>query len=154
MNANELLNSVQHAVGTLDLDPVKTRLMNGASGEGWSQAKADDIEQEYRRFLCLTRMYPDVELAPYEDVDTFWHYHILDTVKYAADCTRLFGYFLHHCPHAIANEDDDALRRIESGKRIGILYEASFGVADPAMRSGLAQASAPCICGSMGPGIR
>lgn len=154
MNANELLKSVQHAVEALDLDSIKTRLMNAASGEGWSREQADTAAQEYRRFLCLNKMYPDVELAPYEDVDMFWHYHILDTRKYAADCKLVFGYFLHHCPHAIANGEDDMQRRIESGKRIGILYEATFGSADPATHARMAQATAPCICASAGPGIR
>lgn len=149
MNANELLKSVSHAVEAIDLEAVKTRLMNAASGEGWSRDKADAVEREYRRFLCMSRMYPDVELAPYEDVDMFWHYHILDTRKYAADCMHAFGHFLHHCPQAETNDEEaDTQRRLDSGKRLAMLYEATFGEADPAIRAGTTQAVALCICNS------
>lgn len=153
MNANELLKSVQTAVETLDLNPIKTRLMNTASGEGWSHTRTDEAEQEYRRFLCLHKMYPDVALAPYEDVDMFWHYHILDTRKYAADCALVFGYFLHHCPHALLDDVDDTQRRIASGKLLEVLYEATFGAAVPAMGAGLPQATGPCLCGTTLPGF-
>lgn len=41
---------------------------------------------------------PD-HLVPTRDIDTVWHYHILDTHKYASDCKVVFGYFLHHNPN-------------------------------------------------------
>jgi hypothetical protein len=152
MNANELLKSVSNAVEAIDLAPIKARLTNVASGEGWSPDRADGVEREYRRFLCMSKMYPDAELAPYEDVDTFWHYHILDTMKYAADCHQAFGHFLHHCPRADARGDEaDVQRRSESGKRLGMLYEATFGEADPVARAGLSQAVGNCICSSQCP---
>lgn len=152
MNANELLKSVSNAVEALDLEAVKTRLMNAANGEGWDKEKAEGVEREYRRFLCMSKMYPDAELAPYEDVDMFWHYHILDTVKYAADCNQAFGHFLHHSPRADANGDEaDTQRRSESGKRMGMLYEATFGEADPGTRDGASQTVSLCICSSLSP---
>ena len=94
MNTNDLLKAVME----LDLEPIKMKLMHVASGEGWSLEKANAVEKEYRRFLCLTKMYPEEDTAPLVDVDTFWHYHILDTMKYAADCEQAFGYFVHHSP--------------------------------------------------------
>ena len=127
MNANDLLNAVMQ----LDLDPIKTKLMHGPSGEGWSLEKANAVEKEYRRFLCLMKLYPDEDTAPLVDVDTFWHYHILDTMKYAADCEKAFGYFLHHYPYVGMGDEDDQQFRLDSGDRMRELYEATFGDAYP-----------------------
>jgi hypothetical protein len=131
------------AVMELDLEPIKAKLMHAASGEGWSREKADAVEQEYRRFLCLMKMYPHEQTAPLVDVDTFWHYHILDTMKYAQDCERAFGYFLHHYPYVGMRGGDDAQVRIDSGERMRTLYEATFGEAYPAMQADSAFCAGP-----------
>ena len=125
MNTNDLLNAVMQ----LDLEPIKMKLMHVESGEGWSLDKANAVEKEYRRFLCLMKLYPEEDTAPLVDVDTFWHYHILDTMKYAADCEQAFGYFLHHYPYVGMRGEDDEQFRLDSGKRMGELYEATFGEA-------------------------
>ena len=123
MNTNDLFKAVMQ----LDLEPIKMKLMHAASGEGWSLEKANAVEKEYRRFLCLMKMYPDEDTAPLVDVDTFWHYHILDTMKYAADCEQAFGYFLHHYPYVGMHGEDDEQFRLDSGDRMRELYEATFG---------------------------
>lgn len=127
MNMNDLFDAVMQ----LDLSPIKAKLMHAESGEGWSSAKADATEKEYRRFLCLSKLYPDEATAPLEDVDTFWHYHILDTMKYAADCEKAFGYFLHHYPYVGLRGGDDEQFRLDSAQRMQTLYEATFGDAYP-----------------------
>jgi hypothetical protein len=101
--------------------------MHVESGEGWTQEKADTVEKEYRRFLCMMKLYPDEDIAPVMDVDIFWHYHILDTMKYAVDCEKVFGYFQHHYPYVGLRGGDDEQFRIESGERMRELYEATFG---------------------------
>ncbi|MCC2971864.1 glycine-rich domain-containing protein-like [Massilia sp. IC2-476] len=117
------------AFETLDLDPIKMKLMHVHSGEGWTALRADAVETEYRRFLFLMKKYPNAEASPTVDVDIFWHYHILDTLKYARDCEAVFGYFLHHYPYvgmgASANDDDHAA----GGERMRSIYEAEFGTA-------------------------
>ena len=123
MNTNDLFNAVMQ----LDLEPIKMKLMHVASGEGWSLEKANAVEKEYRRFLCMMKMYPEEDTAPLVDVDTFWHYHILDTVKYAADCEQAFGYFLHHYPYVGMRGEDDEQFRLDSGDRMRDLYETTFG---------------------------
>jgi hypothetical protein len=138
MNNNDLLNAVMQ----LDLDPIKTKLMHVASGEGWSQEKANAVEKEYRRFLCLMKMYPNEDTAPLVDVDTFWHYHILDTMKYAADCEQVFGYFLHHYPYVGMHGEDDEQFRLDSGDRMRELYEATFGETYPGAVAAAADAAA------------
>ena len=127
MNANNLFNAVMQ----LDLEPIKMKLMHVESGEGWSVGKANAVEKEYRRFLCLMKMYPRESIAPLVDVDTFWHYHILDTMKYAADCEQAFGYFVHHYPYVGLRGGDDEQFRVDSGDRMQCLYEATFGEAYP-----------------------
>lgn len=114
-------------IAELDLDPIKVKLMHKESGEAWSLEKANHVEFEYRRFLQLMKMYPGEQTAPLFDVDTFWHYHILDTMKYAADCEKVFGYFLHHFPYiGLRGEDDESAHR-QAGSRMQELYEATFG---------------------------
>ena len=122
-------NNVMNAIAKLDLEPVKTKLMHVASGEGWSRARVEAMDVEYRRFLYLAYAFPTESAAPSVDVDTFWHYHILDTVKYAADCASTFGYFLHHNPNVGLDSAPDAGDEERGGQRMREMYEHTFGVA-------------------------
>lgn len=134
------INNEIHIPG-LCLDMIKMKLMHRASGEGWSQERANAVEREYRRFLYLMKIFPAEETAPSVDVDTFWHYHILDTMQYAADCESLFGYFLHHFPYVGLRIEDNADTRGRAGERMRELYEQTFGA------SATAQAAFAC-CGA------
>ncbi|MGZ3184680.1 MAG: glycine-rich domain-containing protein-like [Telluria sp.] len=115
------------AIADLDLDPIKVKLMHDESGEGWSLEKATAVEAEYRRFLYLMKKFPEEQTAPLMDVDTFWHYHILDTMKYAVDCDKVFGYFLHHFPYIGLRGEEDVEAHHRVGERMKELYEATFG---------------------------
>ena len=140
MNMNDLFKAVMQ----LDFSSIKVKLMHVASGEGWSLEKADAVEKEYRRFLCLMTLYRDEPIAPLVDVDTFWHYHILDTMKYAADCEQAFGYFLHHYPYLGLHGEDDEQLRLDSAERMRTLYEATFVDAYPGSLPATADAAAYC----------
>jgi len=122
-----MIDNAFQAIVALDLDRIKLKLMHGTSGEGWSKGKATATETEYRRFLYLHSAFPDVGIVPTLDIDTFWHYHILDTRKYAADCERAFGHFLHHHPYLGLLDDDEPGIEIEAAKKTRELYEATFG---------------------------
>jgi hypothetical protein len=115
-------------IAALDLNPIKTKLMHKESGEGWSQGQANAVETEYRRFLYLMKAFPHVDTAPRVDVDTFWHYHILDTLKYARDCQQAFGYFVHHYPYLGLESDNGVELQQQAGERMRELYESTFGV--------------------------
>jgi hypothetical protein len=115
------------AIADLDLEPIKVKLMHEESGEGWTLQKANAVEFEYRRFLYLMKTFPHEQTAPLFDVDIFWHYHILDTMKYAADCDVVFGYFLHHFPYIGLRGEDDEAAHHRVGERMKELYEATFG---------------------------
>ncbi|QJD98917.1 hypothetical protein HH212_01765 [Massilia forsythiae] len=146
MSENIFFQTVFAAVMEIDLDRIKFKLMHAESGEGWSQKKTDSVEKEYRRFLCLMKMYPDEDTSPLMDIDTFWHYHILDTMKYALDCEKVFGYFLHHYPYVGLRSGNDIQFRVDSGERMRVLYEMTFGEAyiKPEVTDAATQAAAFC----------
>src|SRR5450830_833269 len=122
MNAQTL-----HAIAALDLAPIKVKLMHEESGEGWTLERANAVEFEYRRFLYLMKTYPHEQTAPLVDIDTFWHYHILDTMKYHADCDTVFGHYLHHFPYLGLRGEDDEAAHVRVGQRMKELYEDTFG---------------------------
>lgn len=133
-------------IAALDLDRIKTKLCHVESGEGWSRARADAAEVEYRRFLYLMKAFPAEQTVPSVEVDTFWHYHILDTMKYAADCAAAFGYFLHHDPAVGLAGDSEAPERFRRAARMDTLYRATFGQA--AFSASPAATGAKSYCGS------
>ena len=117
-------NNVLSTIAALNLEPIKNKLMDAEHGEGWSRAKVEAMDLEYRRFLHLMHTFPNEAASPTKAVDTFWHYHILDTQKYAADCDDVFGCFMHHDPYA--NEGNTSTG-VTGGDRMQELYEATFG---------------------------
>ena len=143
------------AIEALDLGRIIAKLCHVESGEGWSRARADAAVQEYRRFLYLMKAFPTAETVPSVEVDTVWHYHILDTMQYASDCATVFGYFLHHDPVVDLDGDSEAPERFRRAERMDALYAATFGNA-PASRAaggycGSAVAKA-AYCGRTGVG--
>jgi hypothetical protein len=115
----------------LDLDPIKIKLMDPDDGEGWSRDKAEAIDIEYRRFLELNLGQHELPIVPTKDVDTFWHYHILDTMKYAEDCNVVFGRFLHHFPYFGLRGEDDAQNLRKASTSTKLLYRQTFGDGTP-----------------------
>jgi len=126
-HATRPVEEVLAAIQALDLDCIKLKLMDKEEGMGWSREHADRIELEYRRFLALMVKFPGETIAPAKDVDQFWHGHILDTLKYAEDCERAFGYFLHHFPYFGMRGEEDAKNLAAAAERMHALYEREFG---------------------------
>lgn len=69
------------------------------SHQGWSRKDAEEVCRLYRNFLFLSAKYPDKRLPPSEDVDEFWHNHILDTQKYRLESEAIFGRYFDHYPY-------------------------------------------------------
>lgn len=137
------------AISALDLEAIKSKLMHRASGKGWSQQRADAVEFEYRRFLFLMKCFPVELIAPSVDVDKFWHQHILDTMKYAADCEHVFGYFLHHFPYLGMRGEQDETVRERAGARMRELRTQIFGAGtDQALSYCAASQTAYCAAGT------
>jgi len=110
----------------LELNSIRDALMEK---QGWSLERAEAARAEYVRFLTLLQRRPGFMLIPWpnregqDDLDQFWHQHILDTAKYAADCNALFGRMIHHNPHVVRGSGDER-DAIEKTQR---LYSRTFG---------------------------
>jgi len=92
-------DALKKAIDELNLDPIKIKIMDKEEGLGWTANQVDEAEKFYKRFLFLSAKYPKQPLVPTKHIDAFWHWHILDTQKYSADCISVFGVFLHHFPY-------------------------------------------------------
>ena len=117
------------AIQALDLESVKLRVMDAELGEGWTREYADSIEIAYKTYLTMLVKYPDdaEDIMLSEDVDEFWHTHILQTMKYADDCQNVFGNFLHHEPHVGEVTASDHEKRTAMADKTRCLYEREFG---------------------------
>lgn len=121
-------SSTISAVFNLDLEPIKFKLMDEESGLGWSLEKCDEVEKQYKKWLCLVDKYKDKRIAPSHYIDTFWHYHILDTKKYYADCNQALGYFLHHYPYAGMLNEQDKIDFDATWEETKFLFRKEFGI--------------------------
>jgi hypothetical protein len=115
----------------LDLTMIKLKLRDTEEGPGWSESLCSNTEDDYRKFLAMNRHYPNRDIVPNKMVDTFWHYHILDTQKYAIDCQEIFGYFLHHYPYFGMNGPQDKQNLIDAFDETQELYNFHFGKMQP-----------------------
>jgi hypothetical protein len=130
------------AIQVLDLESVKLRLMDPELGKNWSRAYAESIEAAYKRYLAMLVKYQDAaeDIMLSKDVDEFWHTHILQTIKYAEDCERVFGTFLHHNPHIGERTAADLEKRSVMAEKTRSLYEREFGNAENAKTAWLGDA--------------
>jgi len=95
-------------VDELDLEPVVFKLMHREDGEPvLDLPRADQDAALYRCFWKLCVLYPHTTIVPTRRIDRVWHTHILDTVRYRADCDRVFGRFMDHFPYAGLRGEDD-----------------------------------------------
>ena len=113
-------------IATISFEMIKIKLQDEEEGAGWSEEECAIAETEYIKFLALKRVYPALEIVPHKQIDIFWHFHILDTEKYAKDCDRIFGYFLHHYPFFGMNGDQDAQNLIDAFEETKVLYRYHF----------------------------
>jgi hypothetical protein len=123
-----LTQSVQvDDLAILDFTLLKLKLQDAEEGEGWTAAYADLVHAEYLKFLALTRAFPDRAIVPSGEVDTFWHYHILDTRAYVEDCEAVFGHFLHHFPYFGMRGEEDAADLRNAWNETNGIYRRHFG---------------------------
>jgi hypothetical protein len=127
----------------LDLTSVREAMVEK---HGWGVDRAREAQREYVRFLTLLQMKPGFMLIPWfdskgrDDLDQFWHQHILDTAKYAADCNTLFGQMIHHNPHVLKGSEQES----DAAEKTRRLYTRTFksgfygDLANPADYSGSA----------------
>ncbi len=116
------------AIDELDFSRIKAKLMHRGDGiEALPQIER--AEAGYRQFLRLAAKYPDAPIVPSEEVDEFWHMHILDTARYSADCERIFGYMIHHDPYSGLDGAEDEARHFALAAASDDLAAREFGSA-------------------------
>ena len=117
-------NEIKRRIEGIDLEPIKFKL---SKLEGYSIDEINVVEKWYRRFLFLAWRHPSSAVVVPEPIDAMWHHHILDTKKYADDCSRVFGDFLHHFPYFGLRGDEDARALRAAFKRTSALMDEEFG---------------------------
>src|SRR5712692_5985855 len=135
------------AIHALDLESVKTRMMDPELGEGWTREYAEGIEQGYRNYLTMLAKYQDhaEDILLSKDVDEFWHAHILHTMKYTEDCERVFGTYLHHNPDIGGRAPAEIERKAALVEKTRRLYQQEFG---RAQNCNTAWAANAAMCGA------
>lgn len=109
----DITKNVLDKIDSLDLDSVTNKLVNKYK---WKKQDAKECEKLYKNFLFLNFKYgKDISLVPTEEIDVFWHEHILDTKKYMNDCDYVFGKYLHHEQRDLASSG--------SGNKINDFFE-------------------------------
>jgi hypothetical protein len=114
-------------INALNLDSVKYKLINPDSGDGMTLHQANEAEKWYKHFLILVISNQEKNIVPHKKIDLFWHTHILDTRKYAADCQEAFGFMLHHFPFFGMRDDEDFIHLEAAGNETKDLYLEVFG---------------------------
>ena len=116
------------AVSQIDLTPINKKLQH-ENPSRWTDETLFEAETNYRRFLALNLLHPSESLSVNEMLDDYWHQHILDTRKYAADCEKVFGFFLHHYPYFGIEGEEDWAQNLEAFAKTRRLWNEAFGVA-------------------------
>jgi hypothetical protein len=111
----------------LDLEPIAYQLMHPDSGMGWTRSQTSQAIVRYLMFLYLVYLYPNRQIIPTREIDKVWHYHILDTSKYAEDCQMLFGRFIHHFPYLGLRDEVDRQNLHMAFQETQVLFEEHFG---------------------------
>lgn len=136
---------MEEKIAQLDLSPIAFKFMLEEK-EAWKSdisTQARIAESQYRMFLVLNLLYPGERIVPTQLVDKFWHYHILDTQKYMADCDSIFGHYFHHFPYFGIRSDNDKEIFSEAIERTRQLFLEHFDI-NPFSRE---QGGVGAICG-------
>ncbi|USN51165.1 MAG: hypothetical protein H6731_01775 [Myxococcales bacterium] len=128
-------------INNLDFSNIIEKLVHQM---GWQKEHALQTCQLYRNYLILKKKFDHLyELPPSEDIDEFWHMHILDTKAYQKDCDIIFGYYLEHYPYLGIDNKTDLNDLSSAFDRTQELYEKEFGEGPiPKVRSFLAKLKA------------
>jgi hypothetical protein len=124
---DERIRNAVDRVARIDLSKINRRLQYD-DPERWNDARLDEAEEAYRRFLVLNLLYPEEQLAVNAMLDDYWHAHILDTKKYAADCEHIFGSLLHHYPYFGLPGEEDEGQNVPAFGVTQRIWEETFGV--------------------------
>jgi hypothetical protein len=80
----------------LSLDLVTASYRSSGFPQDWSREKREAEARRYEKFLRLAAKHPGKRATPTQEIDEFWHLHMLHPAAYYKDCVRLFGYIFDH----------------------------------------------------------
>lgn len=123
----ESLEDARKYIHDMDFSWQKFKMISDRFVVGWSMEKLDFVEAQYKNMLFLWRKYPDLALPPPEEVDDFWHGHILDTQRYHNDTMCIFGRYYHHYPYFGMRGSNDRVDLEQAFIKTQRLYKAEFG---------------------------
>lgn len=124
---DERIRGAVDLVAQIDLSKINRKLQY-EDPDRWTDDRITEAEEAYRRFLVLNLLYPEERLAVNEVLDDYWHAHILDTERYAADCDRIFGSMLHHYPYFGLPGEDDEGQNVTAFGVTQRIWQETFGV--------------------------
>lgn len=129
--------SLQQAKTYIDQIDFSMIINKMVTRDDWLEDEAQAVCKMYRNYLFLLKKYKDkFELPPSEEIDEFWHQHILDTRKYHVDCEAIFGKYLHHYPYLGVDERTDMKYLNNAFEKTLELYELEFGETIKNVRKG------------------
>lgn len=129
------LQEIKKYIDCIDFSQLTEKMIHY---NGWLREDAEETCLQYRRFLFLNRKYCTQEtgaLVPSEDIDEFWHAHILNTKAYMKDCDAIFGRYLHHYPFFGIDEASDISALYRKLEKTAQLYLKEFNEPLVATRS-------------------
>lgn len=124
--ANDAVTAALARVKQIDLTPIN-RILQYENPALWTRMTVVETESAYRHFLALNLLFPSTTFAVNRIVDEYWHQHILDTLKYAADCEMVFGHLLHHYPYFGIEGEEDRRQKLEAFVFTQRIWEEVFG---------------------------
>ena len=108
--------------------PGVTATAVGYTGGHTSEPTYRDVCSHRTGHAEAVRVEFDPAVISYEQLlDEFWHQHIVDTRKYAADCELLFGKLLHHDPYFGINGEEDRASHQRASEWTQRLWREAFG---------------------------
>jgi hypothetical protein len=123
------IETARDYIAHIDFTLLKEKLMLSAEegGHGWSVDMANKAEAKYKKWLFLKLKYENVLIPPPNDIDTFWHYHILDSQAYMRDTAAIFGQYVHHYPYFGMRGKADAQKLREAFENTKRIYREEYG---------------------------
>lgn len=117
---NTLSDNLAAKISQIDLNRIHENLRRK---ERWSDQKIKQNTSEYRKFLYLLGKHGGILVPWTDDMDTVWHYHMLDSKLYRKHCEELFGRYIDHDP-LLSNSESEHRQSFERTKQ---LYIQEFG---------------------------
>lgn len=120
------LEAAKNYISLLDFKEVIKKLVQH---EGWLEKDAKAISEIYKNYLFLKKKYgKEHELPPSDEIDIFWHNHILDTKKYRYDCQNIFGEYFDHYPYYGIDEKSNLKDLQKAFSKMQELYKIEYGM--------------------------